>query len=872
MNFSSSRRPLVIGAVTVLAVIALVAFFEPSEAFKMLKAKLKHTVLSIASPASSNSPKAFSKPVPPVPQPIPDTNTNQFRHLIVKNLGAEINSSDFDFGPTITADGRTMYFVSRRSGGKGHDDFYITTNPSADDTTWVSPNNAAAINSEQGDGAASIAADGQTIYFATNRGTATSSNNDINIWVATLEGHEWKNMHEVGAPINTTDFESQPAISPDGKKLFFVSNRPGKMGKEDKRNVDIFVSHLLSDGRWSEPVNLGSKINTSGYDGSPFLAADGQTLYFCSNGHGGLGKRDIFMSEFKGPTDSDWTDPIALPAPINSDADEMFLTIPASGNVLFFSSDRSGGYGGLDIYEAFNPPKPKPTLVLKGTCYDVNTNEKLAAHVVIVDEQTGDTVYNKEANSETGEYLCVLSVNKNGYTGGSYMVSATEANHFPYPPTRVSIPLRNDSNRVVIHDIPMNNEVPPIVKWVTDQPQLMTELPGKFPNFKGVIIREKQIIELYALLPMVFFDEGSSNFASRYVLFTSPDQTNGFTEDTITGTLNGYYNYLNCLGYRLRKNPNAKIGIVGCNSQATEAEKSKDLSAKRAQIVRDYLVNIWQIDPARLTVTAQNLPDNSTLSTTPEGIEENRRVEIKSEDWEIIKPIRREQLRKYPDQSTAKFSLDNGIKDDRVKSRELIITHNGAEWARIKDLGAVSAKLSPEWNWRSDANNKLPDDETDFGVQMIVTDVAGKDHQSKIDLTGVRQFSERDRTMTKLVDKTRETYNLILFQYNSSNMGKWNSKILDEYVFERIKNSSDVMVNGYTDILGTPDYNLKLSTNRAQATLKVIKDKVHSNVHTLDAKGYGKSGPEGTSLYPNEIPEGRYYNRTVQVVIETPIQ
>lgn len=872
MNFSTSRRPLVIWVATVLAVASIVAFFEPSAAFRLVKNKIKQ-ISSPMSTLTTPAPQAFAKPIPFTPAPIPDTATDQFRSLIVKNLGPIINSGAEDFGPTVTADGRTMYFVSRRSGGKGYDDFWGTTNPSADDTTWTQPINMSAINSEIGDGAASIAADGQTIYFATNRGTSTS--NDMNIWVATLDGHEWKNMHEVGAPINTTKWESQPAISPDGKKLFFASNRDGKVGNEKGSNVDIFVSHQMPDGRWGEPVNLGEKINTAGYDGSPFLAADGQTLYFCSNGRGGEGKNDIFMSEFKGPTDADWSDPVALPPPINSPANDMFLTVPASGNVLFFSSDRGGGSGALDIYVAFNPPKPKPTLVLRGICYDVNTNEKLAAHVVITDEQTGDTVYNKEANSETGEYLCVLSVNKQGYTGGSYMISATEPNHFPYPPTRENIPLRNDSSRVVTHDIPMNNEVPPVVRWVTQTPELLSK-PGmaqRFADFKGLIVREQLTIELYALLPMIFFDPGESAFPSRYVLFTDPSQTNGFSEDTISATLNGYYNYLNCLGLRLRNHPDAKITLVGCNSQQkdNDAEKSTDLSRARAENVKKYLVDIWGIDPARLPIEARGLPANSTLSTTIEGIEENRRVEVQSSDWEIIKPIRKEMLVKYPDFRTAKFSMSNGIKDDRVKSRELIITHNGQEWAKLTDLGSVSATESPEWNWRSDVGRKLPTDETDFGVQLIVTDVGDRVHKSNVDMTMVRQFSQKDVTAEHLTDKTRETYNLILFKYNSSEMGPANQRILNEYVFDRIQPTSDVQVNGYTDILGTPDYNLKLSSNRANATMKDIQAKVKGNVHTLKSTGFGKGSDEFPPLYPNQTPEGRYYNRTVQVVIETPI-
>src|SRR5581483_4761568 len=574
---------------------------------------------SMESPGRSSA-ASFFKIAPPIdsvmpkPSVTPDSAIkNPFAKLVVKNLGPLVNSSDQDFSPTITADGRTMFFVSDRKPSR-RQDFWMTTSSEGNDTVWGSPLNVEEINSDADDGAASIAADGQTIYFASSRNT--SAPNDVNIWVATLDGTHWKNVHEVGAPINTSLWESQPAISPDGKKLFFASNRPGKIGDESKKNVDIFVSHQLPDGRWSDPVNLGSKINTPLFDGSPFMAADGTTLYFASEGHGSMGGYDIFQSEWKGPSDTDWTDPVALPPPINSTADDFFLTVPASGNVLFFTSNRDGGQGGYDLYVATNPPAPKPTLVLKGRAFDVNTQANLAAHVVITDARTGDTVYNKITNSATGEYLAVLSSDAQGNLGGPYIISATEGDHFPYPPTKDEIPLRNDTSRIWTHDIPMNNEKPPIVHWVTETPQLVTEKPALFPNFKGVIIREQQTIDLFALLPMLFFDAGSSALPSRYVLYTSPQQTNGFSEDTLSSTLNSYYNYLNIIGLRMRNNPSTSITLTGTNSQDTSVEMSIDLSRQRAESVKKYLVEIWGIQPERIKVDARKLPENPTLPTT----------------------------------------------------------------------------------------------------------------------------------------------------------------------------------------------------------------------------------------------------------------
>lgn len=811
-----------------------------------------------------------AKPTPP-PPPVDTGAANAFKNLIVKNLGRIVNGDVNDFGPTITADGRTMFFVSERP-GTGLEDFWMTTSPENNDTTWSAPSEVKEINSTYADGAASIAADGQTIFFASNRNSKSPEN--VDIWVATLDGIHWKNVREIGAPINTVDWESQPSISPDGKRLYFASNRAngpdGKVG-----NVDIYVSHQLPDGRWGTPVNLGGKINTDEVDFYPFIAADGQTLYFSSGKPGG--GLDLYMSTWTGPSDADWSPKVRLPEPINSNGDDISLTVPAAANVLFFASDRSGGSGKFDLYLATNPPKPKPTLVLRGTCYDVNTNEKLAAHVIIVDEATGDTVYNKFANSATGEYLAILPSNAKGQLGGGYLISATESNHFPYPPTREMIPLRDDTSRIVTHDIPMNNEKPPLVHWVTQTPQLLNEKPNLFgANFKGVVIREQQTIELFTLLPMVFFDLGNGSIPNRYVLYTDPAQTNGFSEDTLSSTLNSYYNYLNILGQRLRNNPNTSITLTGTNSQDVEQEKSVDLSRQRAEAVKKYLVEIWGIEPNRLKLEARKLPENPTLPTTPEGIEENRRVEVGSDSWEIVHPVKFQQVVKKPDMPTAGFTFENGLRDNVIAKRDLVISYQGKPWKTISDLGAVNTTTYSGFNWRNEPGNKLPEGEDNMSVQLRITDTKGREVLSNVDEIAVRQFSQADVHAEHLTDKTRETYNLILFKYNSSDMGKWNHKIMESYVYSRIQPNSDVSVNGYTDILGTSDYNVKLSTNRANAVKSDIANHIHGKVGSLVAHGYGKEGRADESgqikpLYTNELPEGRYYNRTVQVLVETPI-
>jgi Tol biopolymer transport system component len=262
-----------------------------------------------------------------------------------------INSAYNDFGSAISPDGRTIFFISTdRPGGIGGDDIWQSSFLAVGDTSWSAPIDDTELNSSNGDGSISITADGRTMYFGSARSTTVTG--DMNIWVATSEGNHWRNLHPLPASINTTAWEAQPVISPDGKTLFFASNRSGKIGGEGKNNVDVFVSHLLADSSWSEPVDLGSKINTSGYDGTPFISSDGVTLFFSSEGHGSMGGLDIFQTKWIGPSDTDWSEPIHLPAPINSAGNDAFPVISRSDNALYFASDREGGFGLYDIWVA----------------------------------------------------------------------------------------------------------------------------------------------------------------------------------------------------------------------------------------------------------------------------------------------------------------------------------------------------------------------------------------------------------------------------------------------------------------------------------------------------------------------------------------
>ncbi len=259
-----------------------------------------------------------------------------------------INSKVDDYGAYIKRNGLTMYFATNRSSGKTH--IYMTKRIALD-SAWTEPEYCKVTNNPQ-DFVGSITFDNiGRFYFASNRETHIGG--DINIWQG-FGLDSIPTIRVLPSPVNSIKWESQPSITQNGVDMYFASNKQSPMGSLEML-VDIYVSHQSSDGTWSEPQNLGSRINIGIYNGTPFISPDGRFLFYSSKEKKGVDiKRKIYMSEHIGSRDIDWSKPILLPSPINSDKDDISPMITSDGKTIYFSSNRDGG-SGLDIYESTLP-------------------------------------------------------------------------------------------------------------------------------------------------------------------------------------------------------------------------------------------------------------------------------------------------------------------------------------------------------------------------------------------------------------------------------------------------------------------------------------------------------------------------------------
>ncbi|RYE51576.1 MAG: hypothetical protein EOP48_18025, partial [Sphingobacteriales bacterium] len=288
------------------------------------------------------------------------------------NMGKEINSVHRDYSPTVTADGARLIFCRNIA---DNEDFFISYKSSG---PWSAPVALSDnINTKNfNEGAQSISPDGSYLFFTgCNRPDGLGR---CDIYVSRKEGEIWAKPFNLGAPVNSVYWDSQPSISPDGSTLYFVSNRPGGIG-----GYDIWQSMLKSDGYWTEPKNLGPEINTPYDEQTPFIHSDGKTLYFSSDGWPGMGGKDIYISRVN--EKGEWRRPENMGYPINTFNEETGLIVTPDGMQGMFSSNLKGGFGDMDIYQFDLPQnkKPLPITYVKGIVRDKETGKYLEAQVQV---------------------------------------------------------------------------------------------------------------------------------------------------------------------------------------------------------------------------------------------------------------------------------------------------------------------------------------------------------------------------------------------------------------------------------------------------------------------------------------------------------
>lgn len=339
---------------------------------------------------------------------------NDSMRIEIQRLSRNVNSSFNDYAPVITADGQIMFFTSRRPltqkelkrNNEARENIYRSLY-NEDGQDWMEAtalpeniNDPMRYNSN-----IAISNDGQRLLIYRDD---QSGNGDI--FESYLKGEIWSDPQPFPKVINSDAHESSASIAPDGRKIYFVSERKGGIGGRD-----IWSCTKENDGSWSAPVNLGSIVNTSSDEESVFIHPDGKTLYFSSKGHKSKGGYDVFKTIFENGT---WSKPVNLGEPINTIGDDLFFVLTADGQTGYYASSRDAAE--KDLYAVRFIPKSsekkqdQPNLtVLKGIIRDDKTKSPLEAKIIITDNELNTIVGEFNSNSSSGKYLIPLPGGKN---------------------------------------------------------------------------------------------------------------------------------------------------------------------------------------------------------------------------------------------------------------------------------------------------------------------------------------------------------------------------------------------------------------------------------------------------------------------------
>lgn len=504
-------------------------------------------------------------------------NDSKFKQL-KETLKEQINSSikieqltsintemGEEYSPVVSGDSRNLFFCGyNRLDNLGGEDVYVSRKENND---WSAPEIVPGLSNEvSNDAIMSVSTDGSKAVLFHNGKLAYSEKS--------LEG--WSQLAYFPDNINNCSWNGDAMISSDGNALFFSSVREQDgFGIDFSHNEfyhatqayfsDLYVS-IQSENGWSNPINLGNAINTNFIERSPFLHPDMKTLYFSSDGHGGLGKLDVYMTtRLADSCWNCWTEPINLGKEINTISDDWGYRITTDGSMAYFSK-KSNSASTDDLFRLTLPAHLRPDIVarIEGELKN-SKNQPISATIRWEDLESNKVIGTSKSDPQDGSYFIVLPMGKN------YGYFVEDSSYFPMAQ---NLDLRNTTNAVEVQkDI--------------------------------VAISFTDMINEEIAVPMnnLFFDKLKSNLLAA-----------SFPE-------------LNRIA-KILKEKKIKVEISGHTDNVGSESMNQKLSEDRANSVKNFLIS-QGVNPTLIQVIGFGFSKPKTTNETEEGKAENRRVEIR---------------------------------------------------------------------------------------------------------------------------------------------------------------------------------------------------------------------------------------------------
>lgn len=476
------------------------------------------------------------------------------------SIGDAINTPGKEYLPSFSADGQFLVYTVNYD---GQEDFYYST--LNEQGQWAPGQPLQGVNTVENEGAQNVSADGRILFFTGCHWPDSYGSCDL--YYARKVNGQWGNLRHAAPPINSSHWDTQPSLSANGDYLYFTSNRPGGLG-----GSDIYRSKRQANGSWGKPENLGPTINTSGNEQSPYLHADGQTLYFASDGHPGLGDYDIFFSRLA--EDGQWQVPKNIGYPINTSAGEGTLVVSLDGQTAYYTTDQNTEKGrplNLDIYQfaLYAGAQPMPVTYVEGVVRDAESKELLAEVEVSIRKDGAQEDFAMLRTREDGTFLVVLPI------GTDYGLEADQEGYLFY------------SDRFELAEVSSQ-----------EQPfQLNIDLQ-RIPVAASDIVEREPVV-----LRNVLFATGSADLLP----ISEPE--------------------LDRLYQLLERYPDLKIKINGHTDDVGDEDSNMLLSENRAKAVQLYLIKKG-VSEDRITYEGFGESKPVATNDTAEGRRENRRTEF----------------------------------------------------------------------------------------------------------------------------------------------------------------------------------------------------------------------------------------------------
>jgi outer membrane protein OmpA-like peptidoglycan-associated protein/tetratricopeptide (TPR) repeat protein len=495
----------------------------------------------------------------------------RFTSIAIKNpvpfepklMSDSINTPQYsEYLPTVTADGETMIFTRLFA---RQEDFFQSKKING---VWQKAVALDELNTDNSEGAQVVSADGNLLLFAAkDRPDGLGS---FDIYFSKKINGKWAPAKPF-VPINTSFWESQPSISADGRTIYFASNRPNGAG-----GIDIWFVQL-ENGKWSEARNLGAPINTRWDDQTPFIHADNATLFFTSEGHAGMGGKDLFLA--RKSSDSTWNKPENLGFPINTKENEGTLAVALDGKLAYFGRATKSDVYDIFTFDLYEKIRPAPVTYVRATVRDAADKSILSNAKLEFVDLASQKIAALSTTDEAGAFLTCLPFGKN------YALNVSRKDYV-FQSENFNLAESSTFDKPFILDI-LLQKLAQNAQNTEGSPK--TQTPSKIDETKPIVLKN------------VFFETNKADLRKES------------------------RSELNKLRLLLTENPSMKIEISGHTDNVGSDADNLSLSEKRAKAVRDFLIQNG-IATERLTYQGYGKTQPVDSNDTETGRAANRRT------------------------------------------------------------------------------------------------------------------------------------------------------------------------------------------------------------------------------------------------------